>query len=206
MENINTRTTDTFITADGKTVRYQDVFDGIAANVRVYATKGGKDMSREDLEDTFQNAAFKAIRSHGSFNAALSSPRTYGSRIADNREKDAFRKTMTHACRFTSLEWENEDGDVFIPSEADGRIGEGFRADSELETSEAISYIEEKMAGLSENLRFVLGLHLQGLKPKKIAEQIGCTPGAASALLFRARKALARELGSEFLSEYGLCA
>ena len=113
---------------------------------------------------------------------------------------------MTHACRFTSLEWENEDGDVFIPSEADGRLGEGFRADSELETSEAISYIEEKMAGLSENLRFVLGLHLQGLKPKKIAEQIGCTPGAASALLFRARKALARELGSEFLSEYGLCA
>ena len=38
------------------------------------------------------------------------------------------------------------------------------------------------------------------------AEQIGCTPGAAATLLCRARKALARELGRKFLSEYGLCA
>ena len=57
-----------------------------------------------------------------------------------------------------------------------------------------------------ENQRYILDLHLQGLKPKKMAEQIGCTPGAAATLLCRARKALARELGWEFLSEYGYCA
>lgn len=177
MEKLNTRTTDTFITADGKTARYQDIFDGIAANVRVYGFNDGKGMSREDLEDIFQDAAYKAIRSKGSYDTTRSAPRTYGSRIAGNCEKDAFRKAARRASLFTSLEEENDEGDVIVPTEvATAFGGGGFEADREVESREALSYIERKIAGLDENYRFILRLHLRGLKPKKMAEVIGCTP------------------------------
>lgn len=44
------------------------------------------------------------------------------------------------------------------------------------------------------------------MKPKKMAEQIGCTADAAATLLHRARKTLKRMLGTRFLAEYGIAA
>ena len=62
------------------------------------------------------------------------------------------------------------------------------------------------IGSLSENYRFIISLQMEGMKPKKMAELIGCTADAAATLLCRARKALKRMLGTRFLAEYGIAA
>ena len=71
-----------------------------------------------------------------------------------------------------------------------------------------LSFIQDKISGLNESYRTVLELCIKGCKPQKMASILGCTPGAASSRLFKARKALAEALGADFLSEHGykLCA
>ncbi len=206
MIELNTHTTDTFTTTDGLIIRYQDIFDGIAAYVRVFATKGGKNWRNEDLEDLYQTACLKAIKYHESFKPSLSSPKTFGSRIAENCAKDALKAIARQRSTFSTMEWEDEDGKNFEPKVIAGYRGDEFEADADIRTKEIESYIEEKMDSLSENYRFILDLYRQELKPKKMAEKIGCTPGAAATLLCRARKALVKAFGEEFASEYGLCA
>lgn len=46
----------------------------------------------------------------------------------------------------------------------------------------------------------------EGLKPRHMAEQIGCSAGAASTLLCRARKSVAKGLGKDFFAGYGFAA
>ena len=204
MMTFSTHTTDTFTTTDGKTVRCEESLEGAAKSVLCNGLKRG--MTREDMEDTFQDACYKAWKYRGSYNPEFSSPRTYGSRIADNCGKDKLEKVKRLRDHFSSWVAKDEDGDDYVPMSVAGYRGDEYEADRDIRTEEAMAYIESGMARLSENQRYILGLHLQGLKPKKMAEQIGCTPGAAATLLCRARKALARELGREFLSEYGMCA
>lgn len=204
MKTFSTHTTDTFITANGKTIRCEDILDGIAHGVECNGAKYG--MTREDMEDTFQDACYKAWKYRESYRPELSAPKTFGSRIAGNCVKDTLGKVSRHRSRFTSIEVMNEDGDDYQPMSVAGYRGDEYEADREIRTEEAIAFIESKMARLNENQRYILNLHLQGYTPKKIAEEIGCSPSAAATLLCRARKALKRELGSEFLSDYGLCA
>ena len=83
-------------------------------------------------------------------------------------------------------------------------IRSGDSADRETEGSEAMDRIMEAIGSLKENHRLIITLQLEGMKPKKMAEIIGCSADAASTLLFRARKALKRELGKSFLADYGI--
>lgn len=205
MKNIHINTTATFTAANGQTVHYEDIFTGIAANIEAYSPKDGWYLREEDKEDLAQDCFLRVVRSHGSYNPALSSPRTYGNRIAENCEKDTFVKAARRAITFVPFELKDEDGEEYVPTQFSA-CGEEFEADREAISHEALSYIKEKMASLSESYRQVLELHLKGLKPKKMAERLGCTPSAAATLLCRARKALAKALGRQFLSDYGLCA
>ena len=206
MIELNTHTTDTFTTTDGLIIRYQDIFDGIAAFVQVFATKNGKGMSDEDLEDLYQTACLKAVKYHESYNPKYASPKTYGSRIAENCAKDALRAFIRQSGTFTSMEMEGEDGEIYEPESVMGYRGDEFEADAELLSNEAESHIEGSMDSLNVNYRYILELRRKGLTPKEMAEEIGCTPGAVSTLLCRAKKALAKELGTHFLREYGMCA
>ena len=86
------------------------------------------------------------------------------------------------------------------------RVAGGYSADREVEGSEAMDRIENAISSLNENYQFIISLQLEGLKPKKMAELIGCTANAASTLLCRARKALKKVLGSSFLAVYGIAA
>jgi RNA polymerase sigma factor (sigma-70 family) len=204
MMTFSTHTTDTFTTTDGKTVRCEEILEGAAKSVLCNGIKRG--MSREDMEDTFQDACYKAWKYRKSYNPKFSSARTYGSRIADNCGKDKLEKVARLRNHFSSWVAQDKDGDDCVRMSVAGYRGDEYEADRVIRTEEAMAFIESAMARLSENHRYILGLHLKGLKPKKMAEQIGCTSGAAATLLCRARKALARELGREFLSEYGMCA
>lgn len=206
MKNFPTNTNETFTTADGQTVRYQDIFEGIASYIRVFATKGGSGMSDEDLEDLYQTACFKAVKYHKSFNPKFASPKTYGSRIAENCAKDALRGFIRQRDTFTSMEMEGKDGEEFEPESVAWYRGDEFEADADVRANEAKSYIEQALDSLNVNYRYILKLHRQELSPKEMAEIIGCTPSAASTLLCRAKKALTKALGTHFLREYGMCA
>jgi RNA polymerase sigma factor (sigma-70 family) len=191
-KDIDIRTNETFTTTNGKTVRYQEIFTGITDEIHRYGFKGGKSMSGEDLKELRQKALIKAFLSRGSYEPEKchNCPQAYGYKIARKCEIDAFRQSVSFAQRFSPLEEDEIGGEVSGP-------------DRELESSEALSYIQENMDRLEESQRRILELTLQGYKPKKIAKILGCTPNAVSSKLSRTRRVLAKLLGREFLSQYG---
>lgn len=205
MKKLHTHTTDTFTTNDGLIIRYQDMFDGAADYLQVFATKGGSRMSDEDIEDIYQTACFKIVKYHESYKPQLASPKTFGSRIAENCAKDALKAYIRKRSAFSALEREDEDGKSYEPKILAWYRGNEFEADADVRMNELVSFIKEKMGTLNVNYQTILDLASQDLTPKKMAEEIGCTPGAAATLLCRARKSLVKACGKE-LAEYGLCA
>lgn len=203
MENIYTNTTATFTTINGQTVSYREVLDAVKKSVEVYSRYGGRDMDVADLEDLFQETVIKALRYCSSFDPSRAKIQTWVSRIARNCQRDSFKDLIRHKVTFAPLVSLSSDGEEYIDSDIEFSV-KGYDADGEVETSEAMERIMNALNSLSENQQFIISLHLDGLKPKKMAELIGCSAVAAATLLCRARKALKRALGSSFLSEYGI--
>ena len=199
MENIYTTTNATFTTANGETVSYQEIFDAVRASVEIYGKTGGRLLDAEDLEDLFHDSILKALKYCGKFDPSKAQIKTWASRIAENGQKDAFKRVIKRRVAFEPLESRNWDGDDYIDSDIELAAG-GCGANSEVESSEAMERIHRAIDSLNENQRFILSLHLH------MAELIGCTADAAATLLCRARKALKRALGRTFLAEYGIAA
>ena len=203
MRGISTSTTETFITSGGTVVRYADIFEGILANVETYGKTGGSRLAGQSLEDIFQNAALKAVRSHGTYDETRSAPATWGSRIADHCETDSFNRELKRCVSFASLEIPDRTAFSAVLKDPDRLASDESEADSRIRTTEAEDYIMSKIASLNDSYRSILALQLQGLRPSKMAEALGCTPGVAATTLCRARKALRRALGKQFLGEFG---
>lgn len=207
MEGIYTNTTDTFTTADGTTVKYEDIFRGILSNVEYYAVTGGRGLGEAAMKDIFQNAALKAIVSHGTYDPRKGArPVTWGSRIAGNCEKDTFNSETRHGATFSSLEEMEEEGRPVDACVICGHRGDEYEADAEIRAEEAEAHIMDKVENLCENYRLVIGLKIQGLKDSEMAEVMGWKPEKVHRTLCRARKALAMALGEEFMSEHGVAA
>lgn len=209
MENLKTRTDATFTAANGETVSYNEIFDGIRKSVEVYGNTNGGELSAQDLEDIFQNSAYKALRYAGSFNPAKegkrASAKTYGSRIAQNCCKDAIQRYKRDQSMFTPFTTLNQDGDEIDEDYNEAYAADGcYAADYEMESNEALDRINSAIASLSENYRLIILLQQNGVKPEKMAEEIGCPAGVVYTLLCRARKALKKKLGWEFLAQYGI--
>ena len=202
-KSYSTTTDECFVTRDGKTVRYQEILEGID---RVVGSIPG--LSREDREDLFQEAALGVIRSRAGFDPERGNrcPQAYGAMAARNCAKDAYAKAGRRGVPLSSLEVEDEDGDTCVPIRITGYRGDEYEADRALAAKEVRAYVEEKLLSLNERYRTAIRLGRSGLKPRHMAVLLGCTPSVASLTLHRARKALRRALGAKFLSEYGLCA
>ena len=205
MKNIYTTTNATFTTANGETVSYQEIFDTVRTNVEIYGRTGGRLLDTEDLEDLFQDSILKALKYCSTFDPSKAQVKTWTDRIAKNAQKDAFKKVIRHHVMFEPLESRDENGvddtDACITLAASG-----CWTDDEVESSEAMERIQRAIDSLPENQRFILSLHLEGMRPRHMAELIGCTADAAATLLCRARKALKRALGRTFLAGYGIAA
>jgi RNA polymerase sigma factor (sigma-70 family) len=218
-----TSTNVTITTKDGRTVRFEDILEGIRKNVEIYGFKGGSELSDEDLEDIFQTAARKAWRSVTGFDPEKchSCPQAYGYRIASLVERDVFKKALTHKEHFiplSSVKSKNKDGKEYdtlldIPMPKGRYHSSGLdaerctqSAESDIISRENVSYIMGAMDSLNERYRTVIRLTAEGYKPREIAKMTGETPEVVTTTLFRARQAMKRALGPEFLSEFGLCA
>ena len=204
MKNIYTNTNATFTTANGEIVSYQEIFESVRKSVETYGKAGGRDLSAEELEDLFQDSILKALKYCNRFDPAKAQAKTWANRIAFNAQRDAFREHNKHLARFVRPEALDEDG------EPDGsffdEVSDGYAADREVEGNEAVERIMNAIGSLNENYQFIISLQMEGMKPKKMAELIGCTADAAATLLCRARKALKKVLGKRFLAEYGIAA
>lgn len=218
-----TSTNVTITTKDGSTVRFEDILEGIHKNVEIYGFKGGSELSKEDLEDIFQNAAMKAWRASQGFDLAKchGCPQAYGYKVATLVERDAYKKAVTHSVHFkplSSVKSKNKDGKEY-ESLLDTPMPKGKYSDKELNaercthsaendvvSKENVARIMDAMDSLNDRYATVIRLTSQGYKPREIAKILGEEPSVVTTTLFRARAALKRALGREFLSEFGLCA
>lgn len=203
MENIYTTTNATFTTANGETVSYQEIFESVRKSVEIYGKTGGRDLSAEELEDLFQDSILKALKYCGAFDSSKSQAKTWASRIAFNAQRDAYREHNKQIAKFVHPVVINGKEDEERECSFFDQIDGGYSADREVEGNEAVERIMNAIGSLNENYQFIISLQLEGMKPKKMAEYIGCTADAAATLLCRARKALKRVLGTRFLSAYG---
>lgn len=207
MENtIRTNTKDVFTAVNGQIVKLQDILESIRISGEVFRRTHCGEMSGDDLADVFQNAALKVLKASSRYNPFRSSPKTWGSRIAGNCQIDAARRRTRHNLHFRPLSDLNKDGDEYESAVIAGYRGDEYEADRDIITEQSMAKIEAGINSLNENYQLIIRMTADGMKPKKIAELIGCTPGAISTLLCRARKALAAVLGSDFLSDHGIAA
>ena len=183
-----------------------EIMDLARKSCQVYRNTRDWRMCEEDLEDLIQDTVYKAVKYWNSFDPSKSLLGTWVSRIARNCWNDAYRKEMRRLDTFEPLVSENKEGDEYIDSEIEFAAG-GYSADRELESKEAVDRINSVVDSLPENQGYILSLSVnEGLKPRHMAEQIGCSAGAASTLLCRARKTVAKGLGKDFLADYGFAA
>lgn len=204
MKTIYTNTHATFTTANGETVSYQEVFESIRKSVEIYGKTGGRSLSAEDLEDLFQDSILKALKYCRTFDPSKSQVKTWAGRIAFNAQRDAFREHNKHNALFvhptTQFNEERLEGSYF------DMVAGGHLASHEVEGKEAMDRIMRAIGSLNENYQFIISLKSEGMTPRKMAKLIGCSASAAYTLLCRARKALKKVLGTEFLAEYGIAA
>lgn len=171
--------------------------------VEIFSRTVGKGMRKEDLKDLTQDIEEKVLRYWDHFDPSRSKLETWVSLIATNKIRDAIRSEKRRVSRTVPFESRNWDGVEYIDSDIELAVS-GYEADRGLESREAVDRIQEVLDSLPENQGYILSLYVdEGLKPKQIATVIGCTPQAVSSHLFRARKAVEKKLGKEFLSDNG---
>lgn len=183
---IETKTKDTFLGANGESVSYHEVFEAVWKNIEVYGRSGGRHLSSDDLEDLFQETAVKIIEHCGTFDSTKSQEKTWASRVAFSTRTDAFNEYMKR-------------NSIFVNSISDTSSYDSFVSDRSVEEAESVEIIQDAIGSLRENYMYVLSLQLEGMKPKKMAEILECTPDAASIQLCRARKALKKKLPNDIL-------
>ena len=191
--SVRTATGETFTTSTGRIVCYQDIFVGIDREITRYARKGGRYLTREDIDDLRQDAFEKAVRCKDSYDPGKcnNNPGIFGYQIAVSCEHDLYRKKQRYAS-------------VFVPDEIPDGYSDEFNADYSLESGESVALIRESVDSLEDKQREAVRLRAANVRPQEIAEILGCTSSAVSSRLFRAKEALALKLGSGFLSEFGV--
>lgn len=192
MLHLETKSSETFTAKGGETFCYSEIFGAVKNSIEFSGKSNDDFLSPEDLEDAFQDAALKVLRYSFSYDPQKAKPTTWAATIAANCKTDTFAKRMREKVTFTPL--------VVVDHATSG----SFATDFEAETNEGLARIYGAIDSLQESYRDILRLKLNGEKPAKMAERLGCTPAEASLRLFRAKKALKRALGAKYLSDNGI--
>ena len=203
--NTSTRAT-TSINNRNSNIPSMEIMDAARKSCEVFARTGKWRMSAEDLEDLTQDTIYKVLGRWNTYDPTRSKLSTWVGVIAKSCYFDALKREMKRNALFTPLESYNRDGDEYIDSDIEFAAS-GYEADREVESKESLSRICNVVDSLPENQRYILKLHMdKGMKPKQMAEEIGCTANAAATHLCRARKIVKRRLGDDFLEENGIAA
>lgn len=205
--NLGINTTDTFTAEDGTVISYQNVFEGVLANVNYLAAHGGRGLTREDIQDLAQEAFLRTVLYHGSFKPELSrKPQDFGNRVAENCKRDAFQKVGRLNDRFAPLVVTDSDGEELIPIRISGYRGDEFETDRDILTEELEDRVSSAIETLCEPYQRLVTMSLDGYKTGEIAKQLGLNPENTHTRLCRAKAALRKALGTDFKDDFDLCA
>ena len=208
--NFHTYTDETFVNRNGREVPYNHLFSGVDNETNRYSRRGGAELTREDIEDLHQDSCLKALASKESYDPDLNhgTPEAYGTMVVRRETWRSHAERLQRRTRAAELKERFERADNQLPLWLSQTDGGNHEPDRELESSEALAYINGKIDLLCEEQREVLRLKIDGKKPKQIAAELGLTANAVSSRLTRGTKRLMGLLGKEFLSDYGysLCA
>ncbi len=199
-----TKTNETFITSNGTTVRYENIFDGIRTKAEVCGKRC--QMSEEDIDDIYMNAVLKALKACKDYDPNRSKPETYGAMIADSCVKDALKRASRRDIPFTKLTKSEDESDTDFPHKLWGYRDDEVESDRDLCLGETVDYINNAIDRLPENYREVVILTTRGYKPAEIADELGCKPNDVYRRLNRARTALNENLGGSYLRKHRVCA
>lgn len=202
MRHNNYTTTATFTTENGTIVSYQDLLNGAVGEIKGAEYKGY--LTEEDAKDAAQDAALKCIKSASKFDPAKAKAVTYGIRIGRSCRINAWHKAQQFGETFSDQEVYDEDGELLENRTIAGYRGDEYDVEQSIISGENLDYIWRCIYSLGAKDRQVAEMIIDGLKPKKIAQVLGCTPDAVSVRWHRARKTLERQLRG-LLDEYGYC-
>jgi RNA polymerase sigma factor (sigma-70 family) len=229
MRSFFTSTGATFTAANGETVAYQPIFEAIVKSFECYYPTKGWFLSVEDMENLVQDTFLKAIKNHASYDPRKSSPTTWASMLARSVQIDAFNRycsreiipveqdtdqdvetmctpVVKYVRRRVPFMKKDEKGGDYLNPDCERPASGCYEADLLTERNEIKGMVNNALGSLSESNRQILSSNWEGAKPKEIAEQLGCTPGAVSTRLHRANKALKEAFDPCVVAEYDLSA
>jgi len=208
-----------YVTLPISTAQQQTIINNaniaVARFAKSYADKLGlkRLFTKEDIEDIVGNTLYKACRSFGCYNPAKAKLSTWVSRIAVNCVISAVDYKMKRIpISYDMYVEKSESGDEFGVDEfCDERCGfnadvwdmlSEYEADRQLNEKEFEACVRAQCEKLSEkNQRFERWLE-DGMTPKDMAAQEGCTADAAAKRVWVIRQAL-KEPISEIADEFG---
>ena len=147
-----------------------------------------------DWEDIRQEAFEKAWRHRDTYNSKRASVKTWTSRIVLNCSRDARERYSKHGYLYEPLIVEDREGDEYDITDNLDYVDLYEDADSPVLRAEVLSAIDDAVDTLPIRQRRVLRLSMDGLPPREIAKELGCSPAVVSTLLFRARATVRRLL------------
>lgn len=167
-----------------------------------YARTGGRYLTKEDLEELNSKTIEKILESLHTYDPTKSKLSTWVSKLARNCQVDAFREAKKRRSMFVSYDstYVDEEGDEHIDSSIECAMS-GFEADRELESREAVSHILLVLDTLNPKQREVVDLTMDEVKPRQMADQLGCSPNAAATRLCKARQNVKQRLGEDFFAD-----
>lgn len=228
MKNLLTSTGDFFTAANGALVSYQQVFESIKKDCEIYFKTKGWYLTQEDREDILQDAFEKAIRSHNTFDPNKSSVENWSREVAHSIQIEYYRKYCSR--EFLSCEHATDDfgktekhfvsrrmplikhtGDKnnrieYINPRCESVATGSYESDRLVETHEIQKIIFDASRALNDKEKVTFYLIQNGLAPKQMAEQMGCTPNAAATRSCRTRSLLRNKIDPQSADEYGLSA
>ena len=206
MTNFNTNTNEIFISADGKEIPVRALLKAVENRNEIYGNTLGKGLSKEDLKDLRQQVMIKVWQARSRYDSRRSCLNTWVSRISENCEKDAFKSIMRYNRTIQPCIFLDEDGEESTCHTYDTYCSEDYAADSRIESRESTKRIEDAIAILPWSYQEVIRYRMDGLKPREIAKELGCTPNVVYTRLHRGINRLARNLGNGFLADYHVVA
>lgn len=182
----DSRNNSTFKSKDGKEIHYS-VLINVVDSYLPYIKSRHHIMDTSLLDDIRQDALMKIVRSAGSYDSTKGTPDVWARRIARNCAIDAFKYNSHNVHSVPELCDENHGPDYIIS----GR--EGF---------ERIFNLIKSLK--NEKFRIALTMKSSGNDNAEIAKVLGTSVKNATTIVCRARAALKKKLGKEYLSMFGI--
>jgi len=204
MENFyNTYNTisESFVSADGKVIRFADVMRGIDGCIGSYTHSKGCAMSDEQCKDIRQQSALKAWRLRERYDSSKSAPATWGSMIAKSCIMNAFDSEMRRKARFCSLDDLVGNGMTEDYTSELGYQGNERLADGQLRQDELMEFVYGLTDSHSDVDTIIVTMVMEGYSNKEIANSLGLSVEATTTRICRIRKYIKRALSGMYATD-----